>query len=147
MNPANTILNDVLIDMARSLLQYVSESFPWTSTTKQEIGEQVNVVAARQRQDVTEIVDLLTGREHFVDFGAFPTEYTDLQFLALDKLFDDLTTSQSALCEQISAAAAELSAIEDEEAAALLTSILTHQKDAGTALNELKAELAETAGT
>lgn len=147
MNPANTLLNDVLIDMARSLLQYVSESFPWTSTTKQDVGEQVNVIAARQRQDVTEIVELLTDREHFVDFGAFPTEYTDLQFLALDKLFQDLTTGQAAICDLITVAASELSDLGDKEAAALLTSIAAHQKDAGIALDELKIELAETAGT
>ena len=88
-------LNGVLIDMARSFLQYVAESWPWVTSDGQSVENQVLVIAERQRQDVADIAALLNDREHFIDFGTFPTEYTDLQFLALGALFAPIHNSQA----------------------------------------------------
>ena len=102
------LLNNALIQMARSFLQYVSESSPWVSVDSVSVGAQVEVLAARQRQDVGEIVSLLTAREHFIDFGSFPTEYTDLQFISLKALMGRLKASQSLICDRVKGTAVSL---------------------------------------
>ncbi|MCP4787991.1 MAG: hypothetical protein GY903_07585 [Fuerstiella sp.] len=137
-----SVLNNVLIDMARSFLQYVAEAWPWVSTQDQSVEEQVNAIAARQRQDVADIVSLLTEREHFIDFGSFPTEYTDLQFLALEAMFDSLHSSQTTVCDSIASALSQLRDGGDEDAVNLLTAIEIRQKEAATSLKDVQNELA-----
>ena len=139
---AESVLNGVLITMSRSFLQYVSECWPWVDEQARSVGDQVLVIAERQRQDVSDIASLLTEREWFIDFGTFPTEYTDLQFLALEAVFDNIHRSQSAVCDQISGAISEVSA--DAEAAELLKAIDVRQKEAASALKELHEQLAAT---
>jgi len=141
MNSANDILNSVLITMARSFLQYVAESFPWVSREDQAVGEQVEVIATRQRQDVGELAELLTSREHFVDFGTFPTDYTDMQFLALAAMFDGVHASQATVCEAISAGLQQLASTGDEQAIAILQAVEVRQKEAAHALREISREL------
>ena len=80
------LLNGVLIQMARSFLQYVAECSLWVAANDASDEAQVLVLAARQRQDVAEIAALLDAREHSIDFGSFPTEYTDQQFLAVSQV-------------------------------------------------------------
>ena len=142
---SESVLNSVLIDMARSFLQYVAEAWPWVSAQDLSVEEQVSTIAARQRQDVADIVSLLTAREHFIDFGSFPTEYTDLQFIALEALFDSLHKSQRTVCDSIDSALSELSKGDDEEAVLLLTAISTRQTEAAAALKEVQEELAAAA--
>ncbi|MEQ9410399.1 MAG: hypothetical protein RIK87_21875 [Fuerstiella sp.] len=136
-----SILNSVLIDMARSLLQYVAESWPWVRGDAQSVEEQVLVIAARQRQDVADIAALLTKREHYIDFGSFPTEYTDLQFLALSTLFEWLHNSQATVLASIQTGLQKVRDAGDSEAAELLTAVETRQQEAATALKELEQQL------
>lgn len=142
---AEQILNGVLIEMARSLLQYVAEAWPWVDVQKQSIEDQVLVLAARQRQDVSDIVEELNDREHPIDFGTFPTEYTDLQFLSLGALFDPLLHSQKLVAESLDAAIGQLSTLGDTEAAQLLQAIKIRQAEITTALGELQQQLTAAA--
>lgn len=139
-------LNGVLITMSRSFLQYVAESWPWVDEQAQSVGEQVLVIAARQRQDVSDIVDLLTDREWSIDFGTFPTEYTDLQFLALEAIFNNIHRSQKTVCDRLAAAIVAVSG--DAQAVQLLKAIEIRQVEAAEALKELQGQLAavEAAG-
>ncbi|MCR9197425.1 MAG: hypothetical protein NXI04_02160 [Planctomycetaceae bacterium] len=139
-----TLLNSVLIKMARSFLQYMSEASPWVGEQAQSIGEQVAVLAVRQRQDAALIADLLADREYFVDFGVYPTEYTDQQFLALEAVFSNLRSSQDQVCEAISSTQAEVSAAGDAQAADMLGTIDVRQKELAHALKELQRELKES---
>lgn len=138
------LLNSVLIDLARSYLQYVCESWPWVSGEGLGIEQQVQVIAARQRQAVSEIAELLTDREHFVDFGTYPTEYTDMQFLSLQSALSRVLTSQHYLCQRLQDASTSLEAAGDATGAALLLNIESRQKDATRSLTELNAELQKT---
>lgn len=140
---SESALNNVLIDMACSFLQYVAESSPWISVQEQSVGKQFLIIAARQRQDVSEMVSLLTEREHFVDFGSFPTEYTDQQFLALDTLIEKIRASQTLVLASISNGLASSNAEGDDEISELLKVIEVRQKDIATALEALQRELAE----
>lgn len=138
-----SVLNSVLIDMARSFLQYISEASPWVGEQALSIGEQVSVLATRQRQDVSDIVALLTDREFFIDLGAYPTEYTDQQFLSLESLFNNLRASQDLVCESI-ANGQEAIGTTDEAATALLSAVDVRQKEVAHALKELQRELKES---
>lgn len=139
---SETLLNSVLIKMVRSFLQYMSEASPWVGEQAQSIGEQVAVLAVRQRQDATLIAELLTDREYFVQFGAYPTEYTDQQFLALEAVFSNLRASQDQVCAAISEALTQLPA--DDAASGILSTIEVRQKELAHALKELQRELKES---
>lgn len=139
------VLNNALIQMARSFLQYVSESSPWVSMDAASAESQIEVLAARQRQDVGEVVGLLTTRERFIDFGSFPTEYTDLQFLSLQALMGRLKVSQRVICDRLAASAVSLRTAGDGEGADLLTTLESHERDILHALQEIEMELAGSA--
>ncbi len=135
------LLNNVLIQMARSFLQYVAECSPWVGGESLAIGEQVNVLAERQRQDVAEIVALLSAREYFIDFGSYPTEYTDQQFLALQTLMSRLGSSQTSIVKTIGSAAVSLRAAGDSDGADLLTILESHERDIQKAFTQIAADL------
>ena len=139
-----SVLNSVLIDMSRSFLQYTAEGWPWVGVGAESVEDQVMVIAERQRQDVADIVALLTEREHFIDFGSFPTEYTDLQFLALENLFESLHSSKAAVLTSLAEGLAAVRAANDSEAAELLAAVETRQKEAAAALKELQQQLNES---
>ncbi|HQX49740.1 MAG TPA: hypothetical protein PLY87_02235 [Planctomycetaceae bacterium] len=140
------LLNGVLIQMACSFLQYVSECSPWVAVDSVSDEAQVNVLAARQRQDVAEIAALLDGREHYIDFGSFPTEYTDQQFLSLQSVMGNLKSSHELVCRRIGDAIVSLRAAGDLEGAALLTTVESHERDILRAMNEIQKEMASKSG-
>lgn len=135
------LLNNTLIQMACSFLQYVAESSPWVRLESSSVEAQVPVLAARQRQDVAEIVELLTAREHFIDFGSFPTEYTDQQFLSLNVLIGRLKHSQNLVCSRIASAIVSLRTAGDAEAADLLGAVESHEQGILKSLGEIERDL------
>lgn len=135
------LLNNTLIQMSCSFLQYVSESWPWVRLEATSIEEQVRVLAARQRQDVGEVVSLLSAREYHIDFGSFPTEYTDQQFLGLAVLIGRLKHSQKLICDRISSAVTSLTSAGDSEASEVLRVVGQHEADILKALGEIEQEL------
>lgn len=143
---AESMLNRVLIDMGRSFMQYISDAWPWVDPLAQSIQDQVMVIAARQRQDVGDIAAFLTERECFIDFGTFPTEYTDLQFLGLDPALDLIHHSQSSICGAIVERLEQMKiAGDDSEAVALLSAVQIRQQEATAALKELHEQLSQPA--
>jgi hypothetical protein len=139
------ILNGVVVTMAHSFLQYVSEASLWVRDGDADVEEQVRVLAERQRQNVGDIAALLTSRDFPVDFGTFPTEYTDLQFLSLKKLMDSLTNSQQDVLDCISQALNALTGSGDAEAIELLAAIESHEHGIATAVSELIIQMHTTA--
>jgi hypothetical protein len=139
----DAILNRVLIQLSRSFLQYVSESSPWVRYDAPGLATEIESLSARQRGDVAQIVDLLNDREYFVDFGTFPTEYTDQQFLGLDVLIGRLWRSQAKINAFIVSAIESLR--DDSEAGELLNSVLQHEKQIEAALTSVEKQLKQTA--
>lgn len=133
------ILNRVLIQLSRSFLQYVSESSPWVRYDAPGLATEIESLAARQRGDVAQIVDLLNEREYFVDFGTFPTEYTDQQFLGLDVLIGRLGRSQAKISGFIAASLELLR--DDSEASELLNSVLQGEQQIEASLTSVGKEL------
>jgi len=141
----NNLLNNVVISMAHSLLQYIAEAAAWVQISAEGLEEQVRVLAARQRQDVSELADLLIEREYSIDFGTYPTEYTDLQFLSLEKLMSSLRHGQASVVGEISDTLAVLKEVGDSEAVQMLSAIEIREQEIATALQELSSELQATA--
>ncbi len=92
-------LNELLINVGRSLLQYVGESWPWADADKGEAHRKVQDLVQRQKRQIRQLVELLYEGEWTIDFGSYPTEYTDLHYVALDFLLDQMIHNQQALVE------------------------------------------------
>jgi len=140
-------INSVLISLSRSFLQYVSESWMWVDESAKAIGEQVSVLGVRQRQDVADLARLLQNREWSIDFGAYPTEYTDMQFLSLSALFSQLMFAQSVIDEKLTAAVSDLRGLGDTEAAEWLEVIRLRECDLAGALKEIQQDLKTATAT
>jgi hypothetical protein len=132
----NETLNQVLIELGRSLLMYVQEAWPWTS--KDGVAEQKEIaqLAQRRREHVADLVELLISREAAIEFGVYPVEFTDLHYIALDYLLTLLVESEQQVADCI-AKAIRNSAAADPEASHVLEEILTGEKDTIARLQDL----------
>lgn len=135
------LLNSVLINLSRSFLQYLSESSPWVRGEAAAAGRSVEQLAADQRLDVRAIAEFLDSREWPVDFGSFPTEYTDLQFLSLSSLMAGLIHSQQGQLAALTEASQTLNRSADSEAAELLDTVRSREEQILAALQQLNPQL------
>jgi len=139
---SNHRLNDLLIDLGRSLLQYVGESWPWTGYDEADEQAAIDTLVAEQKASVQALAELLVAREHFIDPGSYPTEYTSLHYVALDYLLSQLVAEQRELVEECAALSGE--AHDDPEAGPLLAQIADQAAAHLTRLEALAAR--RTAG-
>ena len=98
---AASALNDLLVRLNRSLLQYAGESWPWTDPESAGERAVVDSLVARQQAHVGRLAELLWGRYWNIDFGVYPAEYTDLHYVALDYLLTLLVASERDVLEEI----------------------------------------------
>lgn len=100
-------LNKLFVLLHRSLLQYVGECWPWTA----EDGRQTEILAtiksliANQKQHEAALAKPLTESGWVLDFGGYPTLYTDLHYVSLTYLLKQLVISQSQIIAAFDAAA------------------------------------------
>jgi hypothetical protein len=130
-------LNDLLVDLGRSLLQYADESWPWAKTAEAAAERTVRAAAAEQRDHVAQLADLLADRNWTIDFGGYPTDYTDLHFLSLDFFLPRLADAQAALVSELDDAVH--GCIDDPEAVALLQEVLDGERQIAEQLKTLTA--------
>jgi hypothetical protein len=142
--PTEQTINTALIGLSRSFLQYVAESWPWVDVADRSIEQRLQVLASRERQDVGELVELLLDRDWSIDFGTYPTEYTDLHFISLTALFEWLLIGQDQIADMLSSTQQTLKEAGDQSAMQLVETIASRQKDLAQALKELRQELAES---
>lgn len=90
-------LNDLLIHLGRSLLQYVGECWPWTDADAQQERATIDEMVQKQKRQTAQLVNYLQDAEWLIDHGTYPTEYTDLHYVALDFLLQQLIQNQLAL--------------------------------------------------
>ena len=135
MPQRNAELNRLLIDLGRSLLQYVGESWPWTAAGEEEARETFESLVERQQQFVGRITELLDDRTWPIDFGIYPPEYTDLHFLSLEFLLTQLVVNADALVSQIRGIRAVCD--DDPVAMALLDDVQGEQQLIANHLREL----------
>lgn len=137
----NAKLNELVVDLGRSLLQYAAESSPWGKTGA--LADEIARLAARQRESVGKLVELLTSRGWVIDFGVYPTDYGDLHFLGGSYFVPKLQESQEALVVEIDEAAH--TCFDDPEAVAILREVLAEERDVAAALTALTKPAAPAA--
>lgn len=132
----NQKLNHLLIRLLRSLLQYASECWPWASVD--ESGEQQAILEMGQVQlaHVHRLVDLLVERGWSIDFGNYPTEFTDLNYVGLDFLLGELIADEAKSITELERAQADLAG---DSAAGLVAEILVAERANAAKLRELAA--------
>lgn len=129
----NAKLNELLVDLARSLLQYAHEGGLWSKSSG--LSSDFARLASRQRESVRQLAELLSRRGWTVDFGAYPTDYTDLHFLSFEYFLPRLLASQAALVAELDEAAH--TCIDDPEAVELVNRLLGEERSITAALESL----------
>ena len=132
----NALLNQIVVDLGCSLLQFVGEVSPWTPIGAVAARETLAKLVAKQRQHVDRLVDLLVDRRWPVDFGIYPAEFTDLHFLSLKSLLPRVIASQATLVSELSDLAVR--SRDDAEAAAAMVDILAGERVLTEELKSLK---------
>ena len=122
----NAKLNQLLIDIGRSLLQYVGHCSSWTSRSDAAIANEFPGLVAIQQEHVGELSELLFGRRWTIDFGGFPARFTDLHFLSLKYLLKIIVTNQRAILAELEEASH--TCVDDPEAASLIEEILASER-------------------
>ena len=127
-------LNDLLVNLGRSLLQYTLEAGPWTVELDVcELRPVVERLATNQRHSVQRLAEFLDAAGAPVDFGIYPDEYTSLHYVSLNYLLQQLLAAQQSLVAECEQAARELA--HDEEALALVQEILAGGQSAPAGLS------------
>lgn len=136
-------INQLVVEIGRSFLQYCSECWPWTSNEKSGARERIIQLAGRQQDHVAALIDSLRARGHEVKLGTYPTDYTDLHYVALDYLLDQLKENQSSLVNNVMSVGADLKG--DNELADLIYRVGKGEEKILNALIDLQKKLAEAA--
>jgi hypothetical protein len=122
----NARLNGFIISLGRSLLQYADECWPWVGSSEAETQQLLRRLADLQRQEVSAIVELLDQREWTIDFGSYPTDYTDLHFVSLDYLLSRIIAGEQANVADLEEAVH--ACIDDPQAVAVLKEVLSTEQ-------------------
>jgi len=93
------LLNDLLVELHRSLVQYVLEAWPWTEGSSEQVRGAVFTLGERQRQDAGELVKTLHALRYPIDFGMYPARFSRFHYVALDFLLNSLVEHQQALVQ------------------------------------------------
>lgn len=133
----NARLNQALIRLHRSLLEYVGECWPWVGQNESAEQTAVNSMLALRQAEIAKLVDLLAERGWPIDFGTYPTEYTDLHYVALDYLIGQLIADSDSIRAELEHAAAATR--DDSAAAVILAQISSTERIVGEKLRELRA--------
>lgn len=118
----NQQLNLALIRLRRNLLQYAGECWVWASAARGRERDVLDKIVTDQSHAVAALSDLLLSRHHSIDFGTYPTEFTDLHYVSLDFLHGQLVAEQTRLVQDLEAIEAAVAA--DPQAVALLSEIV-----------------------
>ena len=131
-----TLINSLLVDIHRSLLQYAAEAAPLASEEDEAAQNQLLSLAKDQEGSVEKMVCFLRSRKQLIDFGVYPQEYTSLHFVSLEYFLSRLKESQQGLLEELEAAVGQVAG--DLEAVQLVEDAVTCNKELLRSLGEAK---------
>ncbi len=96
------LVEDILRREGRSLLQYVSESFPWATPQEQQALAQLQTLSKEEHQAIGAFLQWYARRAHAVPYlGSFPTSFTAINFVSLDHLLPMLAEAERQSLEQL----------------------------------------------
>jgi rubrerythrin len=105
-----TVLQDIIRRESRSLLQYVSEAFPWITAEEQAALAQFQKLAEEQRTGLTALTRYLT-REHqpLPYIGPYPDWFTTINYVSWEYLLPHLVSHERESLTHLEHSLAELS--------------------------------------
>jgi len=96
MDPTtHSYLQTLIRQEGRSMLQYVGESFPWTTLENESLLGDLRVLIDDEKHVVEDLTKFLLshrGRPAFL--GAYPMSFTNINFISLDHLLPRLVSFQ-----------------------------------------------------
>jgi hypothetical protein len=140
----NDRLNEFVISIGRSLLQYADECWPWVEASEAETQGLLHRLAALQRQEVAAMAELLDQRGWPVEFGGYPTDYTDLHFVSLDFLLSRIIAGEQATVSDLEEAVH--ACVDDPEAVHVLREVLMTERKIVERLQAVAASRTQIAG-
>lgn len=138
-SPVDTTL---IVDIGRSFLQYCSECWPWTSVEAQGARDRILQLASRQQAHIAALIDISRERGQEVRMGTYPTEYTDLHYVALDYLLEQLKANQAGIVKTVMGIGAGISG--DNELSDLLYRVGKGEEKILNGLIEIQKKLKES---
>ncbi len=139
------LLHDIVRRESRSLLQYLSESFPWTTPEELEALAQFQKLAVEEREGAAALARFLTSRRQSVPYlGSFPMEFTSINYISLEHLFPLVADHTRKSMDHLEK---DLNDIQDSEPRALVQNIVDMKRRHLQTLKELAAAYPETHST
>lgn len=138
----NARLNDLLVCVYRSLLQYAGDCWPWAENDAAAEERAVAEMAREQKSSVEQIVELLAARGWVADFGSFP-DNSELHYVSLDYLLGKLIEDEERITGEIEQLAESMR--DDREAAEIAWDLLIAEQRHLAKLRELQASRAKLA--
>jgi hypothetical protein len=85
----------ILATLNRSLAMYLADADPWRRSGDEPTAAALARIVEDQRRDVNRLADaIIDSSAAHVDAGQWPMEFTDLNFLSLDYLLQELIRHQ-----------------------------------------------------
>jgi hypothetical protein len=123
---AQAVLQGVLRRESLSLLQYVSEAFPWAGPEDREALAKFRQLTEEDREGIGELRRFLARKKIMPSFiGSFPQSFTSLGFVALQTLLPRLVEAQR---RDIADLERDLAQLNDPEAQALVQKVLDRKR-------------------
>lgn len=134
-DPAIDVLNRILAVLNRSLPMYLANADPWTQAGDEQAAKVLARIVQDQRRDVNRLAELIIDQSAHVRPGQWPMEFTDLNFLSLDYLLQELLRHQKLDIAQLERCVALLA--HNRQARELAEEILGSEKAHLEALEDL----------
>jgi hypothetical protein len=132
-------LQQLIRSESRSLLRYVSESFPWTPTHDQAVREALEGFAQVETQAVARLSQRLARqRVSLPALGFYPMSFTTVNFVSLTYLLPRLIEDQK---ERIADVERVFNGLEGGEIKDLLANLLVLKKQHLSQLNAFAASV------
>jgi hypothetical protein len=117
-----SLVQDIIRREGRSLLQYVSEAFPWATTEERAALAELTKIIEEERKGAANLAKLLTRHHASLPYvGTYPMVFTNINFASLDYLVPLLIEHQK---RAISHLERDLALLHDKEARAEIQKIL-----------------------
>jgi rubrerythrin len=129
------VLRNVLRRESRSLLQYVSESFPWVTPAERDVLAALHRMIADECRGAAALGRFLVRRNLELPYlGTYPMSFTTVNYVSLDYLLPQLAEHQRAAVAELEN---DLARVTDPEARGQLEQILVMKQRHLTALEKM----------
>lgn len=129
------ILNNLLNRLNRSLLQYIGESWPWTSYGSSSRADVFAALVRRQHFGAERLAELLVDRRAAIEVDNYPWDGSALHYVTLDYVMPKLLADEQSILQELNEAAKALNG--DAEAVRVIEQLIADEEQAIAKLQSL----------